>query len=183
VPITQLGLQQRADFIRAYLLTHYGGVWLDSDFVLLRPLNDLRAVPEPYTFCGYRQEDGRIANNLLFSRPGDRVLADLYERICAHLRAGREVWWSALGQHALNPAINAHPDVVRLIDRELVCPIPWHQHERFEVPGDAEDLVRSPRIGVMLFNAMMGARWGDRSRDDVLAGDSVLGDLLRRALA
>jgi hypothetical protein len=63
-----------------------------------------------------------------------------------------------------------------------VCPIPWHQASRFEAPGTAEALVTPERWGVMLSNNSVSEQLRQKSREDVLRDDSVLGDLLRRAV-
>ena len=70
-----------------------------------------------------------------------------------------------------------------MIDPELVYPIPWHEAERYEAQGTAAALVEPPRFGVMLSNNSLSDDMRSSSRDDVLDGDSLLGDLLRRALA
>jgi hypothetical protein len=70
-----------------------------------------------------------------------------------------------------------------VIDPELVYPIPWHKAYRYEEPGTAEALVEPPRFGVMLSNNSLTEDMRSTSRDGVLHGDSLLGDLIRRALA
>jgi hypothetical protein len=182
VPVEQLGAPHRADFVRAYLLHHHGGVWLDSDFVLLRPLDELARLPAEVTFAGYRNDGAEFTNNLMFSRPGDPVLAGCYARVCEHLRAGRRIDWLEIGAYALAPAIAANHGAVHELDAALVCPIPWHQMGRFERPGDAGDLAAEWRWGVMLSNNTATDSLRARTREELLSGDTLLGDLLRRAL-
>ena len=183
VPLDQLGPHHRSDFVRAWLLHHHGGVWVDGDFVLLRPFDELFALPDPLTFSGYREGEEQFANNLMFSRDGDPVLAACYARVAAHLRAGEPIEWLEIGAYPLTAAVEAHRDSVSVIDPELVYPIPWHEAERYEAPGTAAALVEPPRFGVMLSNNSLSDDMRSSSRDDVLDGDSLLGDLLRRALA
>lgn len=183
VPIAQLGPHHRSDFVRACLLRHYGGLWLDSDFVLLRPLAELAELPPDITFAGYRIDGGDYTNNLMFSRPGDPVLADFYAGICLHLREQRPISWLEIGSHALAGAIGAHPASVFELPPGLVCPIPWHRARLFEALGDAASLVGDGRWGVMLSNNSMSDDLRAKSRETVLDGDSLLSDLLRRALA
>src|SRR5438477_3393650 len=93
VPIDHLVPQNRADFVRVYLLRHHGGLWLDSEFVLLRPFDELAGLPPEITFAGYRIDSGDFTNNVMYSRPGDPVLRDCYARVCEHLRAWRPITW------------------------------------------------------------------------------------------
>lgn len=182
LPIDVLGPHHRADFIRAYLLRHQGGLWLDVDFVCLRPLDELFDLPDPVGFCGYRVDQGGVSNAFIWARPGSTVAAEFYDRVCSHLREGHRIDWLEIGSLALTPVVDEHPDEVHLLDPDLVSPIPWHQSARFEQPGDAESLADSGRYGVMLSNNSMSADWRARPRDDVLTSDTLLGDLLRRAL-
>jgi hypothetical protein len=183
VPVGHLVVQHRADFVRAYLLYHHGGLWLDSDFVLLRPFDGLTELPPEATFAGYRVDGGDFANNLMFSKPGDPVLRDLYSRVCEHLREGRPITWLEIGSDALRTATEDHPNSVFELDAELVCPIPWHQVRRFEAPGEADVLDASERWGVMLSNNSFSDELRRKPRDEVLRDHTVLGDLLRRALS
>jgi hypothetical protein len=183
VPIAHLGVHHRADFVRVYLLRHHGGLWLDSDFVQLRPLHELDALPPGVTFAGFRQDDGWVMNNLMLSLPGDPVMRDFYAAVCEHLREGRPIRWLEIGAHLLAPAITAHPEAVMELPTDLVCPVPWHQvRARLERPGDAGELVNG-RAAVMLSNNSLSDELRARSRDAFLEDGTVLSDLLRRALA
>ena len=182
VPIDHLGPHHRSDFVRVYLLHHHGGLWLDSDFVLLRPLDGLANLPEHCTFAGYRIDSGDFTNNLMFSRPGDAVLGHFYALVCEHLRERRPINWLEIGAFALKAAVEAHRSAVYELSADLVCPIPWHQAGRFEQAGDA-DALAAGRWGVMLSNNSVSAELRSKSREVVLEEGSLLGDLLRRALA
>ena len=181
VPIDQLGPHHRSDFVRAYLLRHHGGLWLDTDFVQLRALDALLELPGEVTFAGYRQGDA-FTNNLMYSRPGDPVIHDCYSRVCTHLREGRHIDWLEIGALALTPAVESNRGSVHEIDPDLVYPIPWYESERFESPGDAGWLAQPHRYGVMLSNNSLSDGWRRQGRDEVLRGGSLLGELLRRAL-
>jgi Glycosyltransferase sugar-binding region containing DXD motif len=183
VPIDHLLPQQRADFVRVYLLHHHGGLWLDGDFVLLRPFDELAELPPEITFAGYRVDGGDFSNGLIFSRPGDPVLRDFYTNVCERLRERRPIGWYEIGATALKPAVEAHPEAVFELGPDLVSPVPWHQVRSLEEPGDAAALVAPGRWGVILANATSSAELREKTRDGVLGDGSVLGDLIRRALA
>lgn len=182
IPTAQLGPHHRSDFARAYLLRHYRGLWLDTDFVQLRSFDELFALPEHVRFAGYRQGDS-FTNNLMYSRPNDPVIGDCYDRIREHLREDRPIEWLEIGAFALTPAVESHRDVVHEVDPDLVYPVPWYESARFEAPGDADALVQPHRYGVMLSNNSLSEDWRRKSRDEVTSGDSLLGELLRRALS
>jgi hypothetical protein len=183
VTIGHLGPHYRSAFIRVYLLRHFGGLWLDSDFVALRPFDELADLPPELTFAGYRVDGRHFANGLMYSRPGDPVMAAMYRRVCGILRAGGPIHWGQLGWEALSPCVAEHPDAVHAIDHHDVSPIAWYEAQRFEAPGDAAWLVEPPRQGVMLANTSATRELKRTSRSALLSGDSLLSDLLRRALS
>jgi glycosyltransferase involved in cell wall biosynthesis len=55
-------IAHKADYIRFALLYKYGGIWLDSDMICFRSLNEVKDKIEEYGFVcnGYRQESGNI---------------------------------------------------------------------------------------------------------------------------
>jgi hypothetical protein len=182
VPLDHLRAEHRADFVRAWLLRHRTGAWLDCDFVLLRPLDRLFEQPESITFVGYRPNESQFMNNLMYSREGDPVVSQFYDFVVDHLRNRRPIDWLELGALPLTTAAEAHATSVAIIPTDLVCPIQWFDVGRFEEPGDASRLASSPRYGVMLANASVSDTLRSTERADVLASDTLLGDLLRRAL-
>jgi hypothetical protein len=86
-----------------------------------------------------------------------------------------------IGAPPLTQAAEAHPRVGCHIETDLVCPIPWYEVGQFEKPGDAE-AHRHQRYGVTLANKSMSDSLRRTGRDDVLTANTLLGDLLRRAL-
>ena len=110
-------------------------------------------------------------------------MADCYARICEHLREGRPIEWLEIGAYPLTAAIEARPESCYEIEADLVCPIPWHDVRRFEQPGDADGLVDGRRWGVMLCNGTASDDLRAQSRDEVWGAETLLGDLLRRALS
>ena len=183
LPIDELDVPTRADFVRLYLLRHHGGLWLDADFVLLRPLGLLVVLPEGATFAGYRVDGESFANNLMYSRLGDPVIRRAYDVACSRLRGGEPVAWGAIGWEALAAGVEAHPELVHEIDSDLVSPVPWRDVHELEAEGDAAALAIPGRWGVMLANQSAGEALRAQAREEMLAGPTVLADLLRRALA
>jgi hypothetical protein len=182
IRIDHIGPYYRSAFIRVYLLRHFGGLWIDTDFILLRPFDDLTTLPSSVTFAGYRVDGLEFANGLLYSRVGDPVIGDMYSRVCSVLRAGGPLHWGQLGWESLKHAVEAHPGAVHAIDEHDVSPIPWYEAHRFEQPGDVDGLVARARYGVMLANASASDELGCATRDAVLTGGSLLGELLLQAL-
>jgi len=78
---------QRADIARYELLHRFGGIYIDTDFAPLRPIEDLVAHTE--IFIG--AEDAQwLSNAIMGSRPGHPFLATLVDGIGASILSQRE---------------------------------------------------------------------------------------------
>jgi len=66
-----------ADFIRSYVLLNYGGVYLDTDIELLKPLNNL--IAENDFFIGY-ESDLWFGSAVLGAKKGHRLIQEVHER-------------------------------------------------------------------------------------------------------
>lgn len=77
--ITEHVGQFRSDIVRYELLHRVGGVWVDTDFECLRPLD--RLIADSECFAAWEVQDRWIANGLMGSIPGhpfiDRLIRGL----------------------------------------------------------------------------------------------------------
>src|SRR4029077_9448684 len=62
IDIDQLQVAHRADFIRAFLLARYGGLWLDSDCIVTKPLTPLLELLNVHDFIAHRDRQGFFPN-------------------------------------------------------------------------------------------------------------------------
>lgn len=51
--LVKCSIPQKADYIRLALLSKYGGIWLDSDVIVFKPLTELFLVLKQYDFIGF----------------------------------------------------------------------------------------------------------------------------------
>jgi hypothetical protein len=72
LPIDTLPLAQKADFIRAYLLVHHGGLYIDADCVVLGALDPVFDLADEAEFVGFRDSLGHMSNSFMASAPGGR---------------------------------------------------------------------------------------------------------------
>ena len=102
IDLSGLYVAQRADFIRAFLLARYGGLWVDSDCVAMKPLSPLLDLLGTHEFLGYVIPEGEwISYAFIGSRPGGRVALAHYARVCSLLRSGQPLSWISLGALSL----------------------------------------------------------------------------------
>lgn|GEM_PF-208395 len=184
IPLDALYVAHRADFIRAFLLARYGGLWVDSDCVVLRRLEPVLELLAQHDFVGYQERQGHVANNFMAARPGSRVAADYYRRVCAILRAGEPLEWLTLGAHALTATIRETRARVHRLNVELVQPVCWSQPAAFfHTAADAEHArnFNARAYCYMLSANMVRGYAGEHDGADLLADGTFFRYLLRRA--
>jgi hypothetical protein len=180
----------RADMIRTRLLQKYGGMWLDSDAVVLRDLRWMFDLLDQHEFIGFN-DGGRLAAEKPFvrvccflSRAGGTVVSRWVEAQGKKLGQMR-FDWNEIGAAMLNPICLQHAECVCVLPFESISPVGWREIETIlEVNEDlvAEILPKSNMV--MLSNQQMRRLDLDvlhQSVDDIVAGESVLSHVLRQA--
>lgn len=144
IPIDSLALNHKSDFIRAFMLKHYGGLYVDADCIVMRDLSAVLALAEQHGFVGYREPQGYMSCNFMASAAGGRVIGDHYARVCETLRHGRPLQWLDLASTPMNEAVAAHPGHSFELPTRLVMPINWDESEQLCVRRKEED--HEPRL-------------------------------------
>jgi len=187
-----LHLAHRADYLRCYLLHHYGGIYLDVDTICLRSLTGLFDLLEQYQAVGY---DGSqwgeyvgISDMGPF-RPFSEVTelwfnalhGKLEQRKAEILARGTDVfYWQEILRDIFLP--------VTLIHREKISKgLQAHNPEQEVLwsTGDFQDAL-GPELArshvFILNNAKYGEALGALSEEQILGGPAVLSQILRHAL-
>lgn len=140
IDLSRLHPAQRADFARAFLLARYGGLWLDSDCVVMQPLEAVLEALQDYDFIAHRERTlGAWANDFIGAVPGSRIAAAFYERVCRTLRSRKKIGWLDLGVEALNPTLKTTAASWLEIKVERIQPLCWSRYAPFlEIKAAAE---------------------------------------------
>lgn len=131
IDLSGLCIAHRADFIRAFLLSKFGGVWIDSDCIILQPLQPLLESLSENDFIAFRQLGGDLSNSFIGSKPNGTIAGIYYRRICEILRSGQPIEWLTIGSYALMAAINESGVPWYEIDRPLIQPVCWSNPAAF----------------------------------------------------
>ena len=192
VLIDKLYVAHRADFVRAYLIHHYGGAWIDADCIMLRSIAPLAEHLATHDLLYYREPLGTISNNFFMGNPGTPVTRAYYEAVIAHLRAQLPIGWLDIGSIPLSSAIQINPESAYRLPTEIIMPISWTDSQRFLDPI-AEEALEEATQGrarlhddraycYMLCNHSMPAAIKSFSRSEILAAPMLLSYLFRVAL-
>ena len=184
IDLSGLCVAHRADFIRAFLLARHGGLWVDSDCVVMRRLEPVLELLARYDFVGYKERQGHVANNFMGAPPGSRIAARYYRRVCSLLRSKRRLDWLTLGSYALTETIAEVGAPWHRLAVEQVQPVCWSRPEVFFQTGDDEEharLFNDRAYCYMLSDNMARGYAAEHEGADLLAPGTFFRYLLRRA--
>lgn len=139
IRIDALPLPKQSDFIRTYLLKHYGGLYIDADCIVMRDLSPIQALVKQYEFVGYRDKPDRVSSNFMASEPGGAVISAHYEAICTTLRSHRPQGWLDLASIPLTKATAQYPDKNFLLPPKAITPMVWYENEQLFRRGSEEE--------------------------------------------
>jgi hypothetical protein len=184
IDLDALYVAHRADFIRAFLLARYGGLWVDADCLVLRRLEPVLELLTRNEFVGYQERQGHVANNFMGAPPGSRVAAHYYRRVCEILRTQQPLEWLTLGSYTLTETIRATNARWHRLGVELVQPVCWSQPGVFfHTAPDAEHArnFNDRAYAYMLSANMVGGYAAEHEGADLLTEGTFFRYLLRRA--
>ena len=185
IDLSKLHVAHRADFIRAFLLARYGGLWVDSDCLVMRELQPLIAKLGEYDFLAHRERSGYVSNGFIGAPPGSRTASDLYRRLCSLIRSGQTLGWISLGGQPLTEIINNSVTPWLELACEVIQPVCWSQPEVFFALGtDAEHerAFNEQAICYMLSNNSLQKHQAAHPAGDLLAEGTFFRYLWQRSL-
>jgi hypothetical protein len=182
-------LAHKADMIRAMLIARHGGMWLDSDAVVLRDLSWLFDFLEEYDFVGFNNlgllQEVRpwVRVNCFLSRAGGCVATEWVRQ--QHAKFPRTRYnWEEIGTEILHPICLSNKDRVKFLPFEEICPIPWDRVDEL-MAHDSKERIAEKCYIVMLSNASLAKRaphLRNLSCQDMAEGDYLISTIVRDAL-
>ncbi len=169
-----------SDIFRYAALYEHGGLWMDTDVVLLRPF--------PYGgdyFLNLQWRGGHkghfVCGNVMFATPHSRHLRTLYERSLDHFFQSGGKEFGDIGPKLLSDYVMSDAGAelrVWLFSPVLFNSIDWTEIEKFNQPiAELADYLNDERVfGVHLWNARTNAR----SRDEDASLIALLSDPIGR---
>lgn len=185
IDLQRLQTAHRADFIRAFLLARYGGLWIDADCIVMQSLKPVLALLDRFDLVAHRERSGYASNGFLASRPGGAIASALYRRICEILRSHRPIGWISLGGEPLTELLKAPGAAWHEMECERVQPICWSNPGAFFASADdaAHSAAFDPHaICYMLSNTEVQRFQAANPSADLLRQDTFFSYLVRKSL-
>jgi GT2 family glycosyltransferase len=175
----------RADFIRSYLLAHHGGIWLDSDCLLMRPLDAVYEGLAARGFVAHRDRQGYYSNGFIAAAPGNPIAEMFYRAVVERLRSGKPLDWISIGGEPLTRLLRGRCGAFSEMPCAAIQPICWSQADRFFRTGsdtEHEPHFEPSALTYMLSKTQIDAYCRSHPRADLLAGNSFFSFILRKSL-
>lgn len=183
-------LAHKADMIRVMLLNKYGGMWLDSDAIVLKDLNWLFDLLKDNDFVGFN-DSGDVSErplnvriNCFLSKPNNPILIDWTEAQHAKLDK-TQFEWTEVGTDLLNPIVIQHSAIVKLLPFSMISPVSWRRVKKFSSTWqNSRNLISNSHI-VMLSNKALEAKNPElrkKSIYELSQTDTLIGDIINSAI-
>lgn len=185
VDLSRLHAPHRADFIRAFLVQRYGGLWIDADCLVMQPLEPLLDSLTEYDFIGHRERVGLISNAFIAARQGSRIAGAFYERVRQILKSRKSLYWNALGADPLSAIVASDATGWHELPCESVQPICWSRPGDFFVERDEAGHDRefnAQALCYMLSNGAINNYTASHHPPDLLSERTFFRYLLTRAI-
>ena len=187
VDLSHLKIAQQADWIRLYLLKHFGGIWIDADCIVMRPLDCLLKALDCCTSMTYFEPQGRIGGGFIGAPLGSEHMSDMYDRATDMVKSKDRVSWRALMGDNMNHVLKGHGYQGFLkLDYRLFYPVKPHR-KRGLLLGEATDKEFADEFQQNLFTAMLSHNLfpdplRGMTREKILNSPTLLGHFFRRAM-
>ncbi len=179
-------IAHKADYIRFKLLFKYGGVWLDSDFILFKSLKPILETVNRHDFVcmGYFNQTRKQIFPLiafLACHPQSKICKAIIEKIEHKIKnEDLELTWDALGGDLLGEFVNESD--MYIYDDKTFCPINIQDPVRLFLPPDFHTRIKIRKaFGQALPNSCVG-EFIDYLSDSVLKTNTNLSYMLKKSL-
>lgn len=184
-------LAHKADYLRAVLVHRYGGIWLDSDIIVLSNLREMmeRLDESGSDFIGCGRPGKRPSNGIFGGKAGSDLLGRYIESMNEFIRSRGDdlrFKWTELGYQILWP-LSANYDYFQY-DFRVCIPVHPSRFRRFFDRCRIEELntedcdLRSDTLTVYLYNAMFPTWFKALPAETILRSPMVIGQFFRKAL-
>lgn len=185
-PPDKLLPEHGADILRSYLLQEYGGIWLDVDYLAMKPF--YKAISDPTKFHLYPR-NGSFDNDILYSPARHNFACEYWSEVRSRLVTAEHHNWEFpvrgwIGRDVFDLLLN--PPETRRQDVALFDPNEVTPHRTMSLSLDQftsdEFEVEDKVYGVMLLNSAVKTYLDPAIPIDVhMKSKTVLGALLRCA--
>ena len=120
----------KADFLRVYLVTKYGGIWIDADTLVMSDLSQLFSIFEEKSGFFIAEDNQKICNGVFGSKPDTELMKNWLEYTYRIINDKTEIQWGELGFYFLTQQFvennSIFSDYLVFDGNATMFPVRWH---------------------------------------------------------
>jgi len=180
-------LAVKCDVIRAFLLQRYGGIYIDSDAIILDDLSCyFEKLKEKEFIIARRSSHGKNHCSVGFygCQANSKIISDYVEQIKHTLKNNNEVSYNDLGAALLTPIVDKHIDTVEILPESEVQPVTFEDARTVFIDKDVPltDILPENQKILMLFNGPFANELKNITIDSLYYSDYFISRVFRKAL-
>lgn len=176
----------RCAFIRAFLLEKYGGIYIDSDCIVLEDLSAVFELLANYDFISMRRTTANskhISIGFYGTRKNGKIISEYADKLRTILEKKTVFGWGECGAHMLTPIVNQYLGSVFLFREEQIHPIVAEKQELFlDVDLTPTAIIPEDALCLMLFHKLFDTSLRNITIIDLWNSDMFVSKVLREAL-
>lgn len=174
-------IAHRADYVRAACLASRGGIWLDIDTVVLKPLTLCWALTAVNGCVMYGWKDKEPSIGMIAARGEHPLLLAWREAIESRIDQSLSQNWSGFGYDLLWPL--AKSIGFTQIPRTACAPTHWTETGVFGQDRTIASVLKPDTVMVQLYNRGLSAKMGGMSSEELMRSETLLARLFEQAMA
>lgn len=187
VDYSHLCLAHQADWVRLNLLYTFGGLWLDADCVVMRPLQRFLDAIRCCWLMSPLEDDELIGGGFIGAPPRSYIIEKAYRRATEIVRSKRQPKWrELLGSNLQGVMEQHHRQGFFCVDWHQIQPLQWKviRQSMWNPRTDAEHEanLNASAFTYMLVHNKMPPDKKLMTRDEIMQGQYFLSYLFRKSL-
>jgi hypothetical protein len=177
----------KCDVYRAFILKHYGGIYLDISAVPIKPITPyFNILDHDDFFITQRSSHNKRHYPVGFygTHQGSAIIEEYCEQILIRLQKGKELHYNELGHFMLSPIIEKNKSAVRILPEQVIMPITFEEADQALSSKEIElnDFDLNQILCFKLANQPFKTIFKDYTVSRLYYNDMFIGKLFRHAL-
>jgi hypothetical protein len=157
----QLCPSNQADFVRVNVIYDYGGIWLDSDTIVLNSLDSLFDLQNGFFVL---ENNTRLCNGIFGAKKNSELMLKWKEQMLFIIKEKKNISWTEIGSNILEKLFKENPGLYDNISifkgLDTIYPVNWNNcvKEYIEKPYENyKNLLRENQPIIVLVNSVYKA--------------------------
>lgn len=188
VDFSHLHMPHKSDWIRLYLLKAFGGMWIDADCIVMRPLGRFVDALRCCWSMTYYERSGHIGGGFMGAPPDSYHINEAYQNAKELVQSKKQLRWrELLGENLESVLLKHHYQGFFKCDWHQFIPVPFHRKwgAFFRQGTDAEHQANfnNQAYTYMLSHNSFPRNLHSMTKEEILSGDYFISYVFRKALS